>query len=1425
MDRCNRTGQQLANLNLFDTETNDEHVKRNQILSTRVYIFLLLLSLFLHTLYLSLTSQSILMAINKPKIKEYQKLQEKYSDSLQCPCERIAISYEEFINSTVRFHEICTSDFVSQRWIDYLFFENISYLHRLDFRRSAPAKFQLLRTLCQQAEIIVEDHLEELYSKKLITNNLISSDSFNLQVDAFIDVYKRNVVPSLGDTSELIRMIIINNGLSSAIETLYNWQYEFIGSIFHPELANTNKKFECYSSKGTTHLLPEGIYANITHPPYNNAITPIFRVPGMNVGCKPVESLMESTNECLFLQQCLDLVIPYMYHSSLKNSSFTILYQSLSTWNATIKKLTEGSFIEHWIVKKSYEKYFTSCQPVFCQYTVVRKRSLTEISVALITLYGGLEAVLRLIILHAITFIRRKKRQQPADANTTRIIFTVYTATEYQPQTRQFPNPKQADFERLKNMSLNGFHCSCSKITIKHSAFISFNPIYHQICSSVFASNLWNNYEGIWILDFASFIIDFRTSSGRFFSFLFSLCQSSKRTVENNLQRFSLTELVTSDVMDEDQFDHNMISLIRSFIIQTQQTFQEQTSLIENVISGNKILVGLGQQYYSEYDTSNSKKSFFPRNNTGCFCATRLACQVQVNFEDRDEPSIPLLGIYDGCYIFDSFLQSTGECFYSEACIILIKSRLRHEFELYDRVEPLQYDETSQYRINDTFEKLVMNLFIEKWNEKYSYRSYYSQCNPSHCSYTIQQRLSLIPILTTVISFYGGLKLILRILVPNLIILIRSKARQQPGKNFRFIVSDCEKNLLTDLPFLAISIFNRIHQSIQLLKTKIIHLNFFRNQSTNQEKIRQQLFSTRLYIIVFIIALIILVLYTSVKNKNHVISIKIKDLDHYERLQKQYPSTLSCPCTRIAIEHKQFIQLHPKFHPVCSSDFVNQLWFNFLHLDDDVRDHHPRSIATSQFQSLSYLCNLTKETVDNRLIEFHSGKIITNQIMPRELFKNEIRSIADSLKKSTPRTFKRTLDMTREIIHGNFFMTVLQTNWKFVVFETDGHSPLFTKPVTYRNGSCACGKSSKCTESYGNNGLLVGCYPLDSLLQSSLKCFYNRTCLESIQEAFRPGSDKNIFEVLSTDNRSSTDETVQEMVDRLFVNEWTINDSCIGKKVCLFIGFVFNACNSYRRQASLTVPLTHRNVDMYFVADKNNKHYRQIRGGAMGSAFTQLHHSIYERYIDDIFMTTDQSIEEINIELEKANNKGINIKLSTCINTSVHFLDVTVSNESGQLRTVIYHKPTTEPYVLPYTSDHPRHDYRNIPYAALLRAARICSNVEDFHSECIGIDVSLLLNKYAPGFITEQFQRFFQLSKDAYQRLHKIFLYQSTRRENKLNIMMYNPLENPLVLQSKLRNKEVIQFYNWWKRYCAFPNSPLEQLKVILTTTTNPTLD
>ncbi|CAF0856088.1 unnamed protein product [Adineta steineri] len=285
----------------------------------------------------------------------------------------------------------------------------------------------------------------------------------------------------------------------------------------------------------------------------------------------------------------------------------------------------------------------------------------------------------------------------------------------------------------------------------------------------------------------------------------------------------------------------------------------------------------------------------------------------------------------------------------------------------------------------------------------------------------------------------------------------------------------------------------------------------------------------------------------------------------------------------------------------------------------------------------------------------------------------------------------------------------------------------------------------------------------------------------------------------------------------------------------------------------------------------NGKYYKQIRGGAMGSAFTQVyaniymleweqdliihqqqHNEIYGRYIDDIFMTTNQTIDEINIELGKAQVKDINIEIEPTIATSVNYLDLTITNENGQLRTTIYHKPTAEPYYLPYTSDHPHRYHRNVPYSALLRAARLCSNVHDFNRERQRIDISLLLSDYPPKLISNQFQRFFQVNKAEtllkylnerdYQQLHHKLLHHTTRKQaEKRNISIEDLVKKPPVLQPKIYDNKLwyphytfesghrlqfsSQFQSWWKKYYQYPESPVKNINMRLCADKNRTLE
>ncbi|CAF1495611.1 unnamed protein product [Rotaria magnacalcarata] len=127
-----------------------------------------------------------------------------------------------------------------------------------------------------------------------------------------------------------------------------------------------------------------------------------------------------------------------------------------------------------------------------------------------------------------------------------------------------------------------------------------------------------------------------------------------------------------------------------------------------------------------------------------------------------------------------------------------------------------------------------------------------------------------------------------------------------------------------------------------------------------------------------------------------------------------------------------------------------------------------------------------------------------------------------------------------------------------------------------------------------------------------------------------------------------------------------------------------------------------------------NKYYQQIIGGAMGSQFTLT--------LANIFMCKWE-------------------KESIC--RQLPSFEIYGRNNNGVLSTSVYHKTTSEPYVVPFESDHPRHIFRNIIRAALLRAVRYSSTFEAFNTERRSIRLMLLYNGYPSTYINSEFRKFF----------------------------------------------------------------------------------
>ena len=58
---------------------------------------------------------------------------------------------------------------------------------------------------------------------------------------------------------------------------------------------------------------------------------------------------------------------------------------------------------------------------------------------------------------------------------------------------------------------------------------------------------------------------------------------------------------------------------------------------------------------------------------------------------------------------------------------------------------------------------------VEEWSSVASYSSFFTECNPSYCTYLINERPGILIIVTTLISIFSGLNLILKLLIPLIV--------------------------------------------------------------------------------------------------------------------------------------------------------------------------------------------------------------------------------------------------------------------------------------------------------------------------------------------------------------------------------------------------------------------------------------------------------------------------------------------------------------------------------------------------------------------------------------------------------------------------------------------------------------------------------
>ncbi len=357
------------------------------------------------------------------------------------------------------------------------------------------------------------------------------------------------------------------------------------------------------------------------------------------------------------------------------------------------------------------------------------------------------------------------------------------------------------------------------------------------------------------------------------------------------------------------------------------------------------------------------------------------------------------------------------------------------------------------------------------------------------------------------------------------------------------------------LDFEEQSLLQRFFLLLNQMKIKMKEYNIFENELTwqNEQRRQKEIKTTRIYVLLLFCNVIILLLFTSfsIQTKSITIAYPTQSIFDSLRLDSRISSTLECSCQQIAISYSSFTSIHPHFHQLCSSDFtdLNYNWTSVLY-SYGVDDEHPyddyRLFALPQFRTLSSLCDNVKTTVMNNLIRFGSKTLINKQVQSYEIIQSQTENAIVRFRSSICKTFVLTLNFIREMSQGNGIVSSIYSNWYFQTLRKEELASLWTKPRSYGDdNNCSCATDSTCSSlaKIGNSsipGFRIGCYVIDSLLQSTLECLYNISCINLLKSFY---SVQDVIVSPLNNSLSSSNETVQNLVDRLLIDEWKFNIS------------------------------------------------------------------------------------------------------------------------------------------------------------------------------------------------------------------------------------------------------------------------------------------
>ena len=358
-----------------------------------------------------LPTDAVSKTVQAPSLLHYEELRTGYASTLQCPCSEVSVKYAEFLVMNTTYHQVCSSDFVQEFWIIYLFADaDWARYERTDIRVRGGAYFRFLSTLCQLTQTTISNTLTEFLAETFIIGQAIPDEEFVARITSIIQQFQNSAILQFLHALQLVHDITHSNTFISSY--MLNWNFWLIDNSTEVSLLTrpvTMDDGKC--SCGTRNDCTEQAMV------YNRWDTEVdFVVPGWNVGCSVANTLTGSTLECLHDQACIDELTNYL--TVLEADAFgdidvIAMNPSMTSRflpNTPIQNIINELFVERWYINASYAAFYWQCAPTHCLYSVEERKNALYVASQILGLYGGLTVSIRFIIPHITALFFKVKR-------------------------------------------------------------------------------------------------------------------------------------------------------------------------------------------------------------------------------------------------------------------------------------------------------------------------------------------------------------------------------------------------------------------------------------------------------------------------------------------------------------------------------------------------------------------------------------------------------------------------------------------------------------------------------------------------------------------------------------------------------------------------------------------------------------------------------------------------------------------------------------------------------------------------------------------------------------------------------------------------------------------------------------------------------